>query len=408
MESKTMYMPISELIMKTDSLMVKLGYKPSVMRHFRQVWNALKNHAIRRGETVLTTELGYTLLREHYQIEPYDSYLTNYKALVRRGIMLLLEYQVSGSIAKRMLKRDHTFPPGFAEIGDEYLQYLKTEKHLSDGTLRNHQLALEAAFTFFFTYGTCEIGNLDIPLVNAYLKTLAGCTKSYISGRVNILKRFLSFALKTGRTDIHFYFPEVSVYKDQKVARYYREDEIKQILDAVDRANPRGKRDYAMLLLGARYGLRISDIKGLELRNIDFVNNRIDITQIKTGKPLSLDLLPDVGWAIIDYIKNGRPQSESPKMFIRHVSPFISFSEADNVAYIITKYALAAGIKTKDSDRSSFHMLRFGLASALLQRNVSLTTISSILGHSTLNVTTTYTKIDIPQLLGCALEVPVK
>lgn len=398
--------PISEVIAQTDALMVKLDYKPSVMRHFRQAWNALKNHALKRGETVLTPELGFALLREHYHIEPFDRKLTSSKSITRRAVMLLLEFQVTGRIAKRQQQRDHSFPLNFKDVGNAFIENLIIQRQPKEGTILNYHKTLEAAFTFFAAHGADDILAVNTPLVNQYLKTYAGCCRSYISGQINQLKRFFAFALRSGFVAKAISFPEVSVYKDRKVPEYYTPDEIKRMLDAVDRANPRGKRDYAMLLLGSRYGLRVCDIKALEMRNIDFNDNTISITQIKTGKPLALDLLPDVGWAIIDYIKNGRPQSDCPKIFIRHVVPYTSFKETDNLAHIIGRYALAVGIKKPFKQKSSFHMLRYGLASALLQQDVSLTTISGILGHSELNVTATYTKIDVPQLSVCALEEP--
>lgn len=406
MEALDQNIPISELIAKTDALMVSLDYKPSVMRHFRQAWSALKNYALRRGENCLTTELGYSLLREHYHIEPYDRKLSSFKSVTRRAVMLLLEYQISGGIAKRNLTRDHSFPEGFAEVGSSYIGHLSDNLVLREGSIRNHHKALEYAFNYLDANGIHNIGDVTITPINQYLKTLAGYSKGYISGQVKILKRFFAFAYQQGYNAVSYSFPEVSVYKDRKVPEYYTPDEVKRLLDAIDRANPRGKRDYAMILLGVRYGLRICDIKALELRQIDFVNNIISITQLKTGKPLTLDLLPDVGWAIIDYVKNGRPKSDAPTIFIRHVPPYTSFVWTDNVAHIIGRYANAAGIMTQVPKKSSFHMLRYGLASELLQKDVSLTTISGILGHSELNVTTSYTKIDVPQLSTCALEVP--
>ncbi|WP_434084578.1 tyrosine-type recombinase/integrase [Lacrimispora xylanisolvens] len=105
------------------------------------------------------------------------------------------------------------------------------------------------------------------------------------------------------------------MYKDRRVPEYYSADEISKILSSIDRGNPLGKRNYAMILLGVKYGLRISDIRTLKLSDISFEKNIISIIQQKTGKPLSLDLLPDVGWAIIDYLKYGRPNIEATEVF---------------------------------------------------------------------------------------------
>lgn len=407
MESLRKQQTVADLIEGTDALMVSLGYKPSVMRHFRQTWNALKNHALRRGETILTSELGYALLREHYQIEPFDLNLKSFKQVTRRAVMLLLEYQISGTIAKRQPKYDHSFPTQYAEIGEKFIQYLRDAANLRQGTIRNYHLALERFFSFMVFHGVKSLKDVDIQIINAYIKTLAGYSKSYIASRLRTLSHFFSYAYKEGAVTTEFQWPTVTVYNDRKIPEYYNADEVKLILDAVDRANARGKRDYAMLLLAARYGLRVSDIKALEFSNVDFTNNQINITQQKTAKPLSLFLLPEVGWAIIDYIKNGRPQSDCNNIFIRHVVPYRSFGNNDNLEYLLSKYAREAGVKDETSRKSSFHMLRYSLASDLLRQDFSLTTISGILGHSEINTTSKYTRLDFKQLQVCALEVPV-
>ena len=102
MEPYAKMLPISDLIAEADAYMVSLGYTPYTLRHYRQAWNALKNLAHARGEIYFTKELGFELLREHYHVEPYDANLSEYKSVVRRSVMLLLEYQISGTIAKRI------------------------------------------------------------------------------------------------------------------------------------------------------------------------------------------------------------------------------------------------------------------------------------------------------------------
>lgn len=407
MEPYAKMLPISDLIAEADAYMVSLGYTPYTLRHYRQAWNALKNLAHARGEIYFTKELGFELLREHYHVEPYDANLSEYKSVVRRSVMLLLEYQISGTIAKRIPKCDGKFTAEYEEVGEKYISFLCESQQLKGGTISNHRLYLRKAFDFFVAHGIKSISYVDIDCINVYLKTFAGYSKSYINTVVHSLEHFFEFAFKEGYITTEFCFPKVSVYKDRKVPGYYSAEEICKILDAVDRANPLGKRNYAMIILGARYGLRISDIKALKLSDVDFVNNSINIIQQKTGKPLTLDLLPDVGWAIIDYLQYGRPKVDYPAIFLRHTHPYAPFASGEAMQYMIRQYALAAGVRKNGSERCSFHMLRYSLASDLLLQNVSLTTISGILGHSELNVTTTYTQLDVPQLKACALEVPV-
>lgn len=401
-------LPIEDLIFKLDAYMVELGYTPSTLRHHRHAWNALKNLAIADGATHFSKELGFKLLREHYHIDPYASKLSEYKSVVRRSVMLLLEFQISGTIAKHVPKSDYRFPEGFEATGEAYLSRLESGGRIKASTLRNHRHILVAAASFFNKHGINDIGSVDAESLNLYLKTFAGCSQSYLCFVIRALKHFFAFAYQEGFCSAPFEFPTVSVYKDRKIPEYYSPEEISRILSAVDRGNPLGKRNYAMILLGARYGLRIGDIRTLKLRDVDFAANRIHIVQQKTGKPLTLDLLPDVGWALIDYLKYGRPQVEAAEIFLRHVQPYGPLGEADNMGYILCQYAHAAGIhKNKGTGRNSFHMLRYSLASDLIQQGVSLTTISGILGHSELSVTSKYTQLDVPQLADCALEVPV-
>ena len=100
----------------------------------------------------------------------------------------------------------------------------------------------------------------------------------------------------------------------------------------IDRQSATGKRDYAMILMTARLGLRISDLRRLELGDLDWRAKTITIVQHKTGRPLSLPLLDDVGWAIIDYIRHGRPETACPKVFIKHRHPFDAFGGSSSVA----------------------------------------------------------------------------
>ena len=407
MDAYAVNLPMSELIAELDEYLVRLGYTPHTLRHLRQAWRALKNLALKEGKTYFSKELGFRLLQEHYHIDPYGSNYKSFKSVTRRAVMLLLEYQISGTVAKRSPKSDYEIPAGFHEAGDQFIKLLQ-ESNLTPGTIYNCRMHLFKATSFFVNHGVSDFEALDNDLINLYIKTLAGYSKSYIAAIMHAISKFLEFARTSGYTDKAFEFPTIVVYKDRRVPEYYTADEVSKILAAIDRGNAIGKRNYAMVLLGARYGLRISDIISLKLRELDFENNRISITQQKTGKSLVLDILPDVGWALIDYLKNGRPNVESEYVFLRHTHPYKSFARGEAMQYMLRQYATSAGIwKAGTEKRCSFHMLRYSLASDLIQQGVSLTTISGILGHSELNVTTLYTQLDTPQLKACALEVPL-
>ncbi len=164
-----------------------------------------------------------------------------------------------------------------------------------------------------------------------------------------------------------------------------------------------GKRDYAILLLITRLGLRSGDVCNLQYENIDWEQNKISLTQHKTGRPLTLPLLEDVGLALIDYLKFARPKCDSQFIFIRHrapLGPFVSKS----VYMLVARYIGKAGLLTP-SKKHGPHALRHSLASRLLEENVPLPVISEILGHANTETTATYLSISVEQLRRCALEV---
>ena len=400
--------PIPQLIAQLDNYMVETGYAESTMSNFREFWRALSNHAQRDGFIYLTKENGFQVLKNHYNIDPYELKLGVYHTSMRRALMLLLEYQVSGCIAGSIQRSGYAIPKEHEELCEQFFEYLRQERMLRERTIGVYRRCLSKALSFFAGHGITNLSTIGTSEMETYLLTMAGLSKAYINGNLTVLKRFFEFLSTRDSTATPIVFPAVPYYKDRKIPEYYTAEEVHRILAAVDRSNPTGKRNYAMILLAARYGLRIGDIRELKFSEVDFSNNTISIVQSKTGRPLTHTLLPDVGWALIDYLKHGRPQSSSPCIFVRHTVPYKELGSNDNMIQVIQKYANAAGImKSSTHKRCSFHMLRYSLATELLEKNVSLSTISGILGHSELNITAKYTQLNTNQLKECALEVPL-
>lgn len=198
--------------------------------------------------------------------------------------------------------------------------------------------------------------------------------------------------------------PKWQYVRQPKLPSYYSPVEVGQLLNCIDRSNSIGKRDYAMVLLVARTGLRCSDIANLKFTNILWERELISLKQQKTKQPVELPLFGEMGNAIIDYLKHGRPQSNLSYVFLRHVPPYDNM--CNNLLYgIIKKYVNLAGIKY-DERRHGPHALRHSLATTLLKKEVSLPVISSVLGHTCSESTIFYLRVDTNSLRKCALEVP--
>jgi integrase len=243
-------------------------------------------------------------------------------------------------------------------------------------------------------------------ICNGYLKTLAGFSFKTIEQNVCGFRHFLRYLLSVGLIVEDFagkiHMPNIS--KNAKIPSAWSVDELKALIAAIDRNNPIGKRDYAMITLACVLGIRIGDIKNLRFGNFDWNEKKIAFIQHKTHKPLTLPLPDSVGWAVIDYIKNGRPKyHEIDIVFLKHMPPFDAFSDNDHLGQRIKHYMRRAGINRYRERRSGFHSLRHSVGSLLLEMETPLPVITNILGHSDPDVTAVYLKTDLEKLAECIL-----
>ena len=241
-----------------------------------------------------------------------------------------------------------------------------------------------------------------------FLKEFNNYSKFTIKDYLAMLKVFLKFLYLNHYIKEPFYLtlPKAHIPKQSKIPSVWDTKNTEKLLNSIDRTTSIGKRDYAILLLIIKLGLRKIDVITLKFNNINWNNKTINIVQQKTKGPISLPLLNDVGWAIIDYIKNGRPQINIENIFVTHQKPINSFSRNHGNFYsIIAKYMKKAHISITKEKKNGVHSLRHTLASEMLKQSTPIETISSVLGHVNSNSTSIYLKIDIEKLRECVLEV---
>ncbi len=223
---------------------------------------------------------------------------------------------------------------------------------------------------------------------------------------VSTLKQLLNFWVQTGVVDEFFadLCKSFKIKAKERIPSFYATDEVAKIEHSVNRNSPIGKRDYAMVLLASRLGLRASDIATLTFLELDWENNMLKKRMQKTNKFIELPLLSEVGNAIIDYLKNARPSSKSNIIFLLGRSPY-SPLDASVVSTQINNIIKKAGVDINGRHHGA-HALRHSLASAMLGMNTSIETIAETLGHQSTNTTMCYLKIDVESLKKCALYVP--
>jgi site-specific recombinase XerD len=261
-----------------------------------------------------------------------------------------------------------------------------------------------------FFLGYCAAQGLTVDALtpehlSRYTATLLAYHPKTVAVMLSTLRLFLRFCHRAGYhpQDLSAAVPRMRVDRYTRVPRAWPADAVARILGVVDRANPTGKRDDAMLLLAARLGLRIGDIATLTLAALHWETKTMTWTQQKTGRSMTYPLLDDVGWALIDYLQHGRPPTPSPVVFVRHRAPFEPFGPASNLHALVMRYARRAGIPIPTGPHG-FHALRHRLASTLLDHDTPLPVIAAILGHASTQSTQAYLQIDEARLAQCPLN----
>ncbi len=216
----------------------------------------------------------------------------------------------------------------------------------------------------------------------------------------------LRFARDSGLVDeaVLEAVPAAKPARQARIPSVWDPAEVTKILQAVDRGNPCGKRDYAIILLITRLGLRGIDVKRLRFGDLDWPGNRLSVVQAKTGHRVQLPLLKDAGWAIIDYIRHGRPRSDCPQVFLRHTAPIGPFSDQDHLHQILVKHARTAHVPVGEKRRHGMHSLRHTLATRLMEDGTPVEQIADILGHQSVTSTGVYLKSSLGLLAKCALD----
>ncbi|MBT7698004.1 MAG: tyrosine-type recombinase/integrase [Desulfobacterales bacterium] len=400
---------IEELTEQVGKHLIQLRYSKSSISHYRGVWRRFLEYS---DEQYFSEELAMRYLKDCCSIPEtrYPDKLPHKLRVEFRAIRVLYDYERFGQIfSRRMMSPKVKWPIKYRKVVDSFFEHCK-KRSLSPGWMRRQKLVMKSFSQFLDRekIQSCEM--INSVSITEFIATQVGYTSNTMSTNFSHLKAFLRYLYlnKHNKTDLTACLPRIKHVVRKQVPSIWTKEEAERLLAAVDKGNPCGKRDYAMLLLIVRLGLRISDVRSLQLSNLKWDLGSVEFNQIKTGHALSLPLLEDVGWAIIDYLKHGRPISDSQNVFIKHIAPFTAFSSNNNLHYLINKYLIRAKIEVPAEKSHGMHSLRHTLASELLQQHVSLPIIAEILGHRDINTTANYLRVDVSLLKQCALNVEVQ
>jgi integrase len=227
-----------------------------------------------------------------------------------------------------------------------------------------------------------------------------------LATEVSHLRSFVRFLSMQGlvAADLLEHARTLRFAKEHRLPPVWPPQAVEALLAAVDRSSAQGKRDYAILLLACRLGLRATDIRSLRLDEICWSGACIQFAQRKTGRPLSLPIDDEIGEALIDYLQHGRPSVGHREVFLKARAPHEPFGPGNPLHSVVASALQRAGIELPAGLPRGLHALRHTLATRLVYAGVPLETVADVLGHHSVESTRVYTHLDVEALRCVALD----
>lgn len=246
--------------------------------------------------------------------------------------------------------------------------------------------------------GAAAVSDIKAPhIIKASLSFKSGY---YLSA----IHTFLNALAENSLTDRNYAYILPYFKRPQPVPSVYSSEEILRIEAAVKTSGSCRKRNYAMLLLATRLGIRAGDISRMNFNNLDFKSGTINLTQQKTAVPLCLPMLPGIKAALVDYIDNERAASDCPYVFLCIKPPYKNIS-VQSIWKFTARAIKASGIETAGR-KTGAHAFRSSLASSMINDNIPYEAVRKVLGHNEQNAIKSYARLDTEQLRIYALDVP--
>lgn len=388
-------------IFQLKGRLVEMNYSKSTIDRLDSVWRNFSQYWDEHSQLEFCIQTMQEFISFRYGCELGDKDKAHN---VRRAMNMLWDFAWHRQVFKQSSLNSRKFSTAYRDAFEGFLSYL-IQCGYSEGSVRTFRSRLFQFEGYLLSNKISTLDNLTSECLNKYTKTLGSFAPKTAVRKLRLLQQFLQFAYENGfvAEPLSPMIPKLRIPRNLQLPTVFTKEEVNTLLAAVDRSNPLGRRDYAIIILAAGLGLRVSDIIGLTFDEIDWSKKLLSIVQQKTGKLVELPLTDEIGWAIIDYLQNGRPESECDHVFVKHCAPYDALTPS--MYRTVQKYLQKAGIKGPVGKPAGMHAFRHSLASAMLEQRIPLPVISGTLGHTDMHSTETYLSIDIHQLRSCALEV---
>lgn len=283
------------------------------------------------------------------------------------------------------------------QIEHDFQRYLLKERGLAQVTVVRHLPPLRKFLREHCAAGSATFCKLTGADITHFVERHAHDQSPHSAQSMCwTLRAFTRFLLYRGHItiDLAAAVPSIRTWRFRTLPEQLSPNQVQHVLDCCDRHTPLGRRDYAVLLLLARLGLRAKEVATLTLDDVDWHSGRLNI-QGKGRQRACMPLLSEVGIAMADYLEQDRPRSDCRRVFLRMLAPHIGFASSSGISMIAVSALARAGL---DVRRKGTHIFRHSLATQLLRSGASLAEIGQVLRHQDHDTTRIYAKVDIDAL----------
>lgn len=291
-----------------------------------------------------------------------------------------------------------TPPTSHDRIFKAFDEYLQTERGLADKSIIRHLPIIRRFLEEVCPAGSADLCKINQKDVTRYVERHArDCSPE--TGKVMCwsLRAFLRYLHHQGLNprSLTGCVPSIRRWKLASLPTYLPAAQVQKSLDGCDRTTAIGRRDYAVLMMLAKLGLRAAEVATLNLDDVDWRAGEM-LVRAKGRQRARMPMPSDVGAAVVDYLRNGRPTSSSRRLFVRTLAPHVGFTSGCAITMIAKAALDRVGIH--GCAHRGAHVFRHSLATELLRSGATLSEIGQLLRHKSHDTTRIYAKVDIEAL----------
>ena len=395
----------------TDNILGQMeasGYSKSTRGFYTILLHKFSRMAKERGDTCYTLELGQAFIDDDSHIIPENTKRYHHDRTVAytRCIKFIESYIRDGVVDFSPTLHSASFPVASVSLSEDFSRYLE---ELQARKLKPNTIDGYRRFTYYFveyleSKGYHSLSNIVCGDIVSFIAVV--CSEKYqatsLGAHMPGLKIFIGMNQHTKQflCEIPEHLP-----KKRDILKVYSDDEYNKIIDRISESNDISFRNRAITLLALNTGLRAVDICSIRLGDIDWEHDFIHIVQPKTGRSHDIPLTKAIGNALVDYLLNERPQSDSDIVFLRAQAPYAPLMSHAGIRGILFNVVNDSDIEAKGRIYGT-RITRHSAASRMLRKGIPLPVISEMLGHGNNDSVMIYITTDDAKLAGCTLSLP--